>query len=545
MKKLWVKVLAGVVIAFILVVVAIPLFVNADTFRPKVQSELTSALGRQVTISHLGLSVLSGSLLANDVAIADDPAFSSAPFFAVRSLHIGVNMSALIFSRNLEVTNFTADSPEIHLISGPKGTWNYSSIGNGSSSSSSGSSSSAAGFSVGQFKINNGTVTVSSTETHKSPFVYDHVNLTAQNVSLSTPMPFEIAANLPAGGSLKLSGTAGPIAQPNAVNTPVQASLSVRHFDPVAAGVITTGEGISTVADIDGNVNSDGKAVTISGKVTAAQLKLSQNGTPAPNPVNVDLNVSDDLGTNSGRVNQIALRTGSVAAQINGTYKMDGGVVTLNLHLAAPGLPVDGLEQLLPAVGVKLPSGSSLHGGTLTANLAITGPLTELKIAGPIEIDNSELAGFDLSSKIEGLMKPGGSQASSGTQIRTIRADVTNTPQSTELKNILGDVPSIGTATGNGTVAASGALNFQMLAKLGATNASSTTGSTSIGAIAGGFLNTASGGGIPLTITGTTSNPSLRLNAGAMLKQEAGGLLGNATKTKSGLSGLAKSFIGK
>ena len=31
------------------------------------------------------------------------------------------------------------------------------------------------------------------------------------------------------------------------------------------------------------------------------------------------------------------------------------------------------LEQLLPAVGINLPSGSKLKGGTLTANLVITG----------------------------------------------------------------------------------------------------------------------------------------------------------------------------
>ena len=50
----------------------------------------------------------------------------------------------------------------------------------------------------------------------------------------------------------------------------------------------------------------------------------------------------------------------------------------LDMHLAAPNLPVDQLEQLLPAVGIKLPAGSSLHGGTLSANIAITGPATEI-----------------------------------------------------------------------------------------------------------------------------------------------------------------------
>ena len=46
----------------------------------------------------------------------------------------------------------------------------------------------------------------------------------------------------------------------------------------------------------------------------------------------------------------------------------------LALHLAAPNLPINQVEALLPAAGVRLPSGSSLQGGTLTANLAINGP---------------------------------------------------------------------------------------------------------------------------------------------------------------------------
>src|SRR6185437_9482607 len=121
--------------------------------------------------------------------------------------------------------------------------------------------------------------------------VYSDANLDVKNLSYTTPMPFELTASLPGSGTLKLSGTAGPIAQPNAVNTPVQASLTVKHFDPVAVGVIEPNEGISMIADIDGQAKSDGKTASVTGKVQAANLKLSPNGKPAPHTVNVDLNV--------------------------------------------------------------------------------------------------------------------------------------------------------------------------------------------------------------------------------------------------------------
>ena len=539
MQRRWVKIAAVVVACFLLLLLVVPFFINADTFRPTAENEISSALGRRVTLGHLSLSLFSGSLVADNVAIADDPAFSSAPFFEAKSMHIGVSVPALLFSRALHVTNFTADSPQIHLISKPDGSWNYSSLGRSAGAGSGSQRSSASGVTIGELKIKDGSVDVSSEPATGAPFVYNHVNLTVKHLSFATPMPFDLAADLPANGTVKLSGTAGPIARPDAMNTPLHASLNVTHFDPVAAGVIPASDGISMVADLDAQVASDGKTLTMNGKMQAAQLKLSRNGSPAPQPVNVDLATSANIGARTGQISDLALHTGAVAAHVTGTYQMSGQNVVLDLHLSAPGLPVDALEQLLPAVGIKLPSGSSLHGGTLTANLAITGPVAAPRIAGPIEIDNTQLAGFALASKIEGLSSSGSSGSSSGTDIRTLRTNITSTPQSTDLSQIDCDVPTLGTATGSGTVSAAGALNFQLVAKLAGASANTVSG------VAGSFLSAAAPSGVPLTITGTTANPSIRANIGSLVKQQTNGLLGKGSNGKSGIMGAAQGLLHK
>ena len=537
LQKRWVKITGAIVAVFVLFLIVAPFFINADTFRPTAENDISSALGRRVTLGHLGLSLLSGSLTADNVAIADDPAFSSAPFFEAKSMHIGVSMPALLFSHELRVTKFVADSPQIHLISKPDGSWNYASLGRSSSPSSGSKPSPASSMNIGELKIKDGSVDVTSVPATSAPFVYNHVNLTVKDLSYTTPMPFDLTADLPAGGTVKSSGTAGPIGRPNAMNTPLRATLDVKHFDPVAAGVIPASRGISTVADLNAQVASDGKTLTLTGKMQAAQLKLSPKGSPAPQPVNMDLTTSANIGARTGQISDLAIHTGAVAAHVTGTYQMTGQTVMLNLHLSAPGVPVDGIEQLLPAVGVTLPSGSSLRGGTLTANLAITGPASALRIAGPVEIDNTQLAGFNLSSKIEGLTSPGGSNTGNGTNIRLLRANVTKTPQSTDLSQIDCDVPSLGTATGNGTVSAAGALNFQLVAKMSA------AGASPMNNVAGNFMKVAAPSGIPVTVTGTTSNPSIHANVGSMVKQQAGGLLGKGTNTKSGIEGAAKSIL--
>jgi AsmA protein len=543
-RKRSVRIAGAAVALLLLILIAIPLFVNADTFRPTLEQKLSAALGRQVTLGHLSFSLLSGSLVAQNVAIADDPAFSSAPFFQVKSLRIGVSTTALLFRRQANLTSFTAEAPEIHLISRPDGTWNYASLASGGSGGSSAQAGAAPEVSIGELKIKDGSVEVSSLPATGNPFVYNHVELTVKNLSLATAMPFELTADLPAGGTVKLSGTAGPIGQPNAMFTPLQAALEIKHFDPVAAGVLPAADGISAVADLDAQINSDGKTLTTTGKLTAANLKLAASGSPAQQPVSANLNLTQNLAARTGQVTDLAVQTGSLAAHLQGTYQVTGDSATLNLHLAAPGLPVDGLEQLLPAVGIRLPSGSSLHGGTLTANLNVTGTPATLRIAGPVEIDGTRLDGYALASKIEGLAGSltgsGGSSTANATEIRKLSAQVVSTPQSTELTAIDCEVPSLGTATGGGTVAASGALNFQLSAKLGSAASGGGLMNT-----AGGFLHTASSNGIPLTIGGTTSSPSFRLNFGSMLKQQAGGLAGQGSNAKSGILGAAQGLLNK
>ena len=58
--------------------------VDVNTFRPKLEAELTSVLGRNVKLGELSLSVVSGTVSAADISIGDDPAFSKEPFITAK-----------------------------------------------------------------------------------------------------------------------------------------------------------------------------------------------------------------------------------------------------------------------------------------------------------------------------------------------------------------------------------------------------------------------------------------------------------------------------
>ena len=88
--KTFLKVLGIIVALLIIAVIVIPFFIDANMFRPKLESELTDALGRRVKVGNLSLALWSGSVAADNISIADDPKFSNAPFVQAKSLKVGV-----------------------------------------------------------------------------------------------------------------------------------------------------------------------------------------------------------------------------------------------------------------------------------------------------------------------------------------------------------------------------------------------------------------------------------------------------------------------
>src|SRR3954465_12122411 len=134
MNKKKVLIIVGVIFAvFVLIALVLPLFVNVDKLRPEVQTQASAALGREVTIGKLELSVFSGGVMAKDVSISDDPGYSNQPFVKAKSLDVGVDLWPLIFSKALHVNTLTLQEPEIHLVKGAGGKWNYSTLGTRSS----------------------------------------------------------------------------------------------------------------------------------------------------------------------------------------------------------------------------------------------------------------------------------------------------------------------------------------------------------------------------------------------------------------------------
>ena len=63
------KWIAIIIAILIIIVIVLPFVISVNTFRPRIESELTNALGRQVTVGNLRLSFWSGSLASRSPTI--------------------------------------------------------------------------------------------------------------------------------------------------------------------------------------------------------------------------------------------------------------------------------------------------------------------------------------------------------------------------------------------------------------------------------------------------------------------------------------------
>ena len=413
---------------------------------------------------------------------------------------------------------------------------------------------------VDDFELTNGSVTVTSPG-QAQPAVYQNVHAKLTNFSPTTASPFTAAAQLPGGGSVNANGTAGPFNATNNAATPVNAQVALRRVNLATSGLVAPDAGIAGMADVDAKLVSNGETLNANGSGSIAGIQLAKTGVPSRIPVGVQFAVAQNERARTGQIQRAVITIGKDAVNIAGTYQKSGPTTAVDLKVNGQGLSVNDLEAFLPSLEVKLPSGSRLQGGTLTVNLTVSGSTANPLITGPVSLNNTVLAGFDLGSKLSGVTRLLGGQASpsaGGTPIRSLSMDVRSQGNSVRTDKIAVDVPSLGTASGSGSVNNS-ALDYHVVLKptgltkgLGNVGGGAAAGAAGgLGGAAGQLLGMIPGGatkglgglaggagllkgGIPVAIGGTTSSPTftpdMRGLAGGIGASAAQGLIGGGAK---------------
>jgi AsmA family len=290
MKRKTIKATAIATAVLVASIVAIPQLVDIDQFRPQLESKLKSALGREVHLGHMELSLLSGGARIEKISVADDPAFSKETFLQAKSLGVGVSWFSLIFSHSLHVTSLTVEEPTITAIQSQQGKWNFASFGNTGDNQEDAAASTADAASsmsvvLDQIKISNATVELGSGLHASQRTSLKSVNVDLKNVSFNSAITVAISA-LAEGGKLKIEGQAGPIKPANdgdAASPAVHVKLTGSHvpLDSVEAflpalGIVLPGSSKFHGGTVDANLSLDGPLnhLVTSGTVEIAKAHL-------------------------------------------------------------------------------------------------------------------------------------------------------------------------------------------------------------------------------------------------------------------------------
>lgn len=490
----------AIVLALLLVIaLAIPFLIDVNQFRPRLEAELTQALGRDVKLGDLKLSILSGSVEASDLNIADDASFSRTPFIRAKSLKVGVELQPLIFSKKLNITGIEIESPEIALVQSDAGVWNFASLGTKDAAKApaatppASTSGSMQDLTVKVVKITNGRLSL-KTAGEPQLKVLEKVNVEVKDFAANASFPISLTADIQGGGDVKMDGKAGPINTNDASETPFDVTLKLNKLDIAKAGFVRPSTGFEGLVSIDGGASLTGHVLQLKGAIQAEKLKLAKAGKPATKTVGFDFVLNNDLRQRSGVLTRGEVHIGKAKAELTGTYRIENNETILHAKLAAPAMEVEELAAMLPALDIVLPRGSSLEGGTATANVTVDGATDKLTSDGTVAVRKTRLAGFDLGSNMNTVAQLTGIKVSPNTDFDNISAAVHDTPAGMRVENISVIAPAIGELSGAGTISPANALNFKMRAKL------HTGGVLSI-------VNPSGQTSIPFSIQGTSAEP--------------------------------------
>lgn len=382
-KKKPLIIAAIVVVVILLILIITPFFINADRFRPEIEDALSAKLGRKVVIGHLSVSLFSGSLEADQISIADDPAYGRAPFLTAKSLAVGVEVMPLIFSRDLRVHSLEFNDPQVEFLRTAAGQWNFATLGattaakadpagdpppNASRAVSDPPGNTAAlnSFTVGEMKISNGSIAFGRAG-QPTRLAYQDVNITAKNISQTAAFPFTFDAKTPGGGKLNLRGNAGPIGNGDANRMPFDGQLKANGVPaPDVENLLAVlGYALPVGSSLKGGTINANLALRgpLEGLVTQGPIQLS----------NVTLAGYSLASKLAGALGQVGAATG------NDTLIK---LASSNLRYAADGVRADNVDIIIPMIGSVTGAGTvspnNILNFRLLAKLDGSGPLAQL-----------------------------------------------------------------------------------------------------------------------------------------------------------------------
>ena len=569
MRKLLIA-LGGLVVLVIAAAAVLPSLMNVNRYHDRIQAELQKSLGRDVQLGEMNLGLLPPTFKVQNAVIGEDPKYNSGmPFAKTAELNIRVKLGPLMH-KDVQVESLQMVRPQVELIRGADGTWNFSSIGTHKEQQTKQEQASGQNppLQLDRFQIQDGAVGITDQQNNKPRMEYSHIDLALSNYAPGKPFNITMSVHLPGGGGkqvAKFDGHGGPIDDATMISTPFEGTL---QLDQVALSSAQQYTASDTMKGIDGSLGGNLKFKNETGKVSVTgTLRLDNvvaHGKPLGYPIVLDYNASDDLKAEVITISNTQLKLGNAPFTINGTVNGKSAPPLADLKVNTQNASIAELVKLAEAAGVQLSPGMN-PSGQLTADLTAKGPIGGPAVSGTIRanqlavsgvtantltiglnmappgadlvktltgritlnMNDGKLTGVDLSQKLGeiGKFTGAGTVANGATHVSQLSGTF-------DIKNGLANTNDLKALTDAGTVAATGSASLvNQGLDMKATAVLSKTSSQQVGGKGiGGMMTTAMANKngeivIPVLVTGTIPSPKVTPDTGEMAKMRMSGLL--------------------
>ncbi len=388
-------------VVIVAVLLVLPFVINLDKYIPKITGAASKAIGRQVSIGHLRLTILSGlGVELKDVTVQEKVP-TKTPFVHVEDVDVGVKLLPLL-KKEISISKVILTEPEINIIRYPDGTYNFSDMLKKQSEKPAEKTTEAAkpssvipeGFYLGELYVSDGVVNITNVEKGKErKYGLNHINIGVYgfNVKKAFKVSLGVSFDNLKDARLDVNGYIGPTGQHVSIeNLPLNISISLKHIDiPYVlslAGIKSQTLSAGTL-DVDEKINSKSSGVMdMNGKIALSGLTLT-NGTISPFYVTDDLQFvpKEKLLT----INDITFKSDGINIGLKGNANVS--TKAINADLFSRELSMDKLVGFYSPMRKSLPQDSTISGdGIIKTNISTINNV--MGINGSIDLSKAKIS---------------------------------------------------------------------------------------------------------------------------------------------------------
>jgi uncharacterized protein involved in outer membrane biogenesis len=537
---LWGKILLGLFVVLLLIVLAVPYFLNVDRYRGTIADAIAKQTGRKVTVGSIHARLFPGAgVTVAELHIGNPPGFPAGDLVGADEIRVNVSLAPLLHGV-IHVNSVDLVRPKLNLLSDSNGKNNYT-LTSTDSSKSGESSSSMSLDQIDSINLTGAEIVVGSVIKGATAPLSDTkgINITLHNFVVS-PMrmhDWRAESNL-SSVTLALSGWKDPIAFRTGKFTLSGGKLDAQFVADLA-----------TAADIKGTVNvPDFEHPQVNFEMSASQLDIDKliavagSGPSGPSETSSASSAPSKPGTNApaakselvarGHINiekittkpyvvgpaNVEIRVFTDRAELwpisigmyGGTLQISSRVdrvtdparFTANVQLR--NLDVAKVLDASPSARGKMGGTGELDLPQLAGSLSDTWKNT-LSGTGKFAVRNGHLPGVNLAGAAESVVKMAG--VGGDTPFTVLEGDITIAEQRVASKQIHLD-SSAGVVDLRGSLGLDGTLDYQGTV---AVNPASALGAGKAGGIVSGLIGSRVGKiTVPIALGGTIESPKVR-----------------------------------